>query len=135
MTISERVAYLKGLAEGLGLDKEESKEGKLISVMMDILEDIGLSIADLEEETSDLGDALDCVSDDLAQVEELIYDEDEEEEDEDDEEEMDDDDFFEIECPNCKEKLMVDESVLSAGTIQCPSCEQKFQLDLGDDEE
>ena len=32
MTISEKVAYLKGLAEGLDLDTAKSKEGKLISV-------------------------------------------------------------------------------------------------------
>ena len=28
MTISEKVAYLKGLADGLDLDQETSKEGK-----------------------------------------------------------------------------------------------------------
>ena len=48
MTISEKVAYLKGLAEGLNLDVEKSKEGKLISVMIGILEEVGLSIEDLE---------------------------------------------------------------------------------------
>ena len=42
MTISEKVAYLKGLAEGLNLDVDKSKEGKLISVMIGILEEIGL---------------------------------------------------------------------------------------------
>ena len=40
MTISEKVAYLKGLAEGLNLDTEKSKEGKLISVMIGILEEL-----------------------------------------------------------------------------------------------
>ena len=40
MTISEKVAYLKGLAEGLNLDTEKSKEGKLISVMIGILEEV-----------------------------------------------------------------------------------------------
>ena len=44
MEISEKVAYLKGLAEGLNLDTEKSKEGKLISVMIGILEEVGLSI-------------------------------------------------------------------------------------------
>ena len=39
MTISEKVAYLKGLAEGLDLDTTKSKEGKLISVMIGILEE------------------------------------------------------------------------------------------------
>ena len=39
MTISEKVAYLKGLAEGLNIDIDKSKEGKLITVMIDILDD------------------------------------------------------------------------------------------------
>ncbi|MFR4851804.1 MAG: CD1247 N-terminal domain-containing protein [Butyricicoccus sp.] len=56
MTISEKVAYLKGLAEGLDLDTAKSKEGKLISVMIGILEEIGMSIEDLEENTVSLGE-------------------------------------------------------------------------------
>ena len=32
--MKEKVAYLKGLAEGLGLDKE-GKEGKIIAAMID----------------------------------------------------------------------------------------------------
>ena len=55
MTISEKVAYLKGLAEGMELDTEKSKEGKLISVMIGILEEVGLSIEDLEENAIALG--------------------------------------------------------------------------------
>ena len=90
MTISEKVAYLKGLAEGLDLDVEKSKEGKLISVMIGILEDISLSIEDLEENALDLGEEIDALSDDLADVEEIVYEEDEDEEC--DEEDYDDDD-------------------------------------------
>ena len=56
MEISEKVAYLKGLAEGLNLDVEKSKEGKLISVMIGILEEVGLSIEDLEENALALGE-------------------------------------------------------------------------------
>ena len=37
MTITEKVAYLKGLADGLDLDKDPSKEGKLIAKIIDIL--------------------------------------------------------------------------------------------------
>ena len=38
MTTSEKVAYLKGLAEGLGVDKE-TKEGRILDSVIDILED------------------------------------------------------------------------------------------------
>lgn len=121
MTISEKVAYLKGLAEGLDLDTAKSKEGKLISVMIGILEEIGMSIEDLEENTVALGEEIDAISDDLSDVEKAVFDED------------DDDDFFEVDCPNCGDTLMIDESVLEEGVIQCPGCKQKFALDLSDD--
>ena len=85
MTISEKVAYLKGLAEGLDLDTEKSKEGKLISVMIGILEEVGLSLEDMEENALNLGEEIDALSDDLADVESIVYDEDEDDEDEDEE--------------------------------------------------
>lgn len=125
MTISEKVAYLKGLAEGLNLDTEKSKEGKLISVMIGILEEVGLSIEDLEENALALGEEIDVLSDDLADVESVVYD------DEDSEDE--DEDFFEVECPNCEEPLIIDDEALAAGEIQCPNCETRFALDLSDD--
>lgn len=128
MTISEKVAYLKGLAEGLNLDTEKSKEGKLISVMIGILEEIGLSIEDLEENTQALGEEIDVLSDDLADVESVVF------EDEDDEDDEDyDDDWFEVECPTCEETLIIDDKALADGVIQCPNCESKFSLDLSDD--
>ena len=129
MTISEKVAYLKGLAEGLNLDTEKSKEGKLISVMIGILEEIGLSIEDLEENTQALGE-IDVLSDDLSDVEDVVFDEDE---DEDEDDEDYDDDWFEVECPTCEEPLVIDDKALADGMIQCPNCHDKFALDLSDD--
>lgn len=134
MTISEKVAYLKGLAEGLNLDTEKSKEGKLISVMIGILEEVGLSLEDLDKNAAALGEELDAVSDDLADVEEIVYGEDEDE---------DDacgcgcgnDDFFEVECPNCGADLQIDDSVLKAGSVECPNCGEKFAIDLSDEDD
>lgn len=131
MTISEKVAYLKGLAEGLNLDTEKSKEGKLISVIIGILEEVGMSIEDLEENSNALGEAIDALSDDLSDVEEVVF-EDDEEEDEDDEEDYDDD-WFEVECTNCGEPIVVDDKALAKGVVVCPSCNTKFALDLSDD--
>lgn len=137
MTISEKVAYLKGLAEGMKLDTEESKEGKLISVMIGILEEVGLSIEDMEDNMEAMGEEIDAISDDLSDVEKVVYDEDDEDED-DDEDESDccgDDDFFEVECPNCGDSLVIDEDVLEAGTVECPNCKGKFVIDVGDCED
>lgn len=113
MTISEKVAYLKGLAEGLNLDTEKSKEGKLISVMIGILEEVGLSIEDLEENALALGEEIDVLSDDLADVESEVFGEDEEDDDE-------KDDFFEVECPNCEEPLVIDDEALAARRDSVP---------------
>jgi len=122
MTISEKVAYLKGLAEGLNLDTEKSKEGKLISVMIGILEEVAMSIEDLEENSLALGEEIDTLSDDLADVENVVFEE-------------DDDDFFEVECPDCGEPLRIDEDDLAGGVVQCPSCDSTYSLDLVDDED
>lgn len=145
MTISEKVAYLKGLADGMELDKETSKESKLIAKIIDVLEEIGLSIEDLEQETEELGEELDAVSDDLADVEELLLEEEEDDECRCDCGEEDDfcgcgcscgddeDDFFEISCPNCNEALIIDEKVLESGEVECTNCGQAFSLDLEDE--
>lgn len=68
MTASEKVAYLKGLAEGLDIDKK-SKEGKLFAAIIDTLEELAGDIAELESNAWDLGEAIDQVSDDLEDLE------------------------------------------------------------------
>ena len=129
MTISEKVAYLKGLSEGLNLDTEKSKEGKLISVMIGILEELAMSVEDLEENSLALGEEIDVLSDDLADVESVVFDEDE------DEDEDYDDDWFEVECPTCGETLVVDDKALADGEVECPECGSRYALDLSDDDE
>lgn len=129
MTISEKVAYLKGLAEGLDLDTGKSKEAKLISVMIGILEEIGLELDSIGEVVDELGEELDAVSDDLSDVEEVVFDEGDEDFYDEDE------DFFEVECPSCGEDLVIDAAVLESGVVECPGCHDKFALDLTDEEE
>ena len=128
MTISEKVAYLKGLAEGLNLDTEKSKEGKLISVMIGILEELAMSVEDLEENALNLGEEIDVLSDDLADVEEVVFEDDEDEEDY-------DDDWFEVECPTCGADIVVDDEALADGEGECPGCGTRYAMELSDDED
>lgn len=128
MTISEKVAYLKGLAEGLNLDTEKSKEGKLISVMIGILEELAMSVEDLEENALNLGEEIDVLSDDLADVEDVVFEDDEDEEDY-------DDDWFEVECPTCGADILVDDEALADGEVECPSCGTRYAMELSDDDE
>ena len=129
MEITEKVAYLKGLAEGLALDTEKSKEGKLIAAIIDVLDDMALELADMQDEQCDLEDGLDAVSEDLADVESLIY---EELDDEDDEEDEEDEDCYETTCPTCEEAIYFDDSILEEGEIICPNCGEKLEFDLSD---
>ena len=126
MEISEKVAYLKGLAEGLALDTE-TKEGKLIAAIIDVLDEMSIRFEDIDDNLVDLEDGLDAVSDDLSEVEETLYEMD------DDDEELDDDaEYFETTCPVCQEEIVFDEDTLDSGEIRCPNCGDKLEFDLSD---
>ena len=91
MTLSEKVAYLKGVAEGLKFDPDKTTEGKLISIMMDILEHLSLNTEEDDDSIQALADQLDDVSDSLAMLEDYVYSEEFPDiEDEYDDEESDD---------------------------------------------
>ena len=126
MTISEKVAYLKGLAEGLDLDTVKSKEGKLISVMIGILEELAMTVEDLEDNVSNLGEEIDVLSDDLSDVEKIAFDEGEPDYD---------DDWFEVECPSCGADILVDDEAMADGEVVCPSCGARYAMELTDDED
>ena len=148
MTVSEKVAYLKGLAEGLKLDTE-TKEGKLISVIIDTLEDIAFELEELSDNALDIGDELDAMSDDLADVEEVLFGDDDEDEDEDGcscgddacgcgDEDCDCNDeecAYEVTCPSCSEDIVIEESDLEKGLIICPKCGEKLEFEFDEDEE
>lgn len=127
MGISEKVAYLQGLAEGMKLD-ESTNEGKLLLAILDVLNDMAEEFADVEDEIVDLEDGLDAVSDDLNDLEEFLYDESAGEDDEED----DDDELFVTTCPECEEEVVFDESVLEDGEVICPNCGAKLEFDLSD---
>jgi len=133
MEILEKVAYMKGLAEGLSLDTK-TKEGKLLTVMIDLLDDIALELEDLNDAQMELEEGLDAVSDDLNDVETYIYEMDGEfDEDEDDDEDFDDDnEVYETTCPNCEEEIFFDETILADGEVACPNCGEKLQFDLSE---
>ena len=75
MSVSEKVAYLRGLMEGLDLD-ENSKEAKLFSAIVDALDDVASDMSDLEEDLADLSDYVEELDEDLGDVEEFVYDDD-----------------------------------------------------------
>jgi len=120
MGVSEKVAYLKGLMEGLKIDAE-SDSGKMFKAIIDVLDEVALEIEDLTDEVMEVGDGLDVVSDDLADIEEMVYDEDED----DDEDEP----VYMTTCPECEEEIYFDEDYLEDGVVVCPNCGAKLEFD------
>ena len=124
----KNVAYLKGLADGLKLE-EKSDEGKVLIKIIDCLDEMAEAINDLAADQDDLFDQIDAIDEDLAEVEDIVYDEDEYDDYEDDDE--DDIDFFEVECPNCHETVYIDEEYFDEDSpMVCPNCNKEIELDF-----
>lgn len=129
MTISEKVAYLKGLMEGMKLD-ESKDEVKLTQKIIEVLEDMALTVSDLEDSVDIIGEQVDAVDEDLDTLEGYVYD------DEcDDDCCCDDDDVYEVKCPKCGNMIYVDGDILDEGEIDCPSCGEKLEFDIDFDED
>ena len=133
MTISEKVAYIQGLFDGLKLDTEKSGEARILSEVLDVLREVGQQLDGMDAAMDQFDQELDTLGDTVADLEEAVFD-DEDEEDADFGDQSDED-FFEIPCPTCGEDLVVDDEALAAGVVDCPVCGGKFALSFDDEEE
>ena len=156
MNLTEKSAYIKGLAEGLALDKE-TKEGKIIAALLDLVDEMANEVAgiqkdieEIDEDLNYLNEYVEELDDDLQDVEDYLDEEcecdDEDWEDEEDDElwcdgdctecdgcECDDDDYCEIVCPSCGETVCFD-SELDPENLLCPACGEKFGCIIEEDD-
>ncbi|MBQ4145996.1 MAG: hypothetical protein IJD36_05160 [Clostridia bacterium] len=120
--ISNRAAYLKGLADGLKLDTETT-EGQLLAGILDLLGDVAEEIEMLDEEQGFIIDKVD----ELEEVVEIIGDEAFGYDDE--------DDFYTLVCENCGAEIDLtgdDLDDIADGVFKCPDCGEIIELDLDD---
>ena len=132
MDICEKIAYIKGLAEGLGLDTE-TKEGKILNAIIDLLGDITEEICDIEDGCDALMEQIDAVDEDLSYVEEIVYGDDDCDCDCDCDDcdcDCEDDQLYEVECPACNEIICLDDSILDEESIQCPACGETLEFEF-----
>ena len=85
----QRVSYLQGLADGLGVD-ESTKEGKLLIQIIEVLGEFAEVLEEVVEEQRDLEEYVNYIDEDLSDVEDEIYDLDEYDDDDFDFDEFDD---------------------------------------------
>ena len=160
MTLFEKAAYLRGLADGVDFDKT-TPEGKILAALLDLVSDIADEVEAINEDIVDLQDYVEELDEDLADVEDFL---DEECDGDcetcdcegdcddcefgdydcdcgcdccDDDEDYDcdcDDMFFEVECPNCHETVCFDETI-DPENLMCPSCGEKFTCEFVDEDE
>lgn len=126
MTVTEKAAYLRGLAAGLNLS-EDKDETKLFNAILDIIDDLALTASDLEDELALVSEQVDAIDEDLDALESIVYDD---EYDDDCDCCCDDDEMYEVECPACGETVYFDESALEDGAAECPACGEKLEFDF-----
>ncbi|MGI6712987.1 MAG: CD1247 N-terminal domain-containing protein [Bacillota bacterium] len=116
--LKQQVSYLQGLADGMNISKE-SKEGRIIEQIIDVLDGIVFAIDDLTAQQEEMESYIKSVDDDLCDLEKDFYDEEDDDED--------DDDYVEVKCPNCEEIVCFDADILDDEDVievTCPNCDE-----------
>jgi hypothetical protein len=104
----EKAMYVKGLCEGLELDKT-TKEGKILNAILGLVTEMAEEIDDMQTQLDELADYCDELDSDLGDVEEVLldldddcFDSDDDDDDEDDDDDDDEDIDVDYECDgNC----------------------------------
>ncbi len=121
--LKAKVAYLEGLAVGLNLP-EDSKEGKLLEGIVEVLGEFADAVDNLEDAQGSLEDYLESIDEDLYALETQFN------------RTADDEDaeyaeYYEVECPKCEHVVCVDSDIFEDGnveSIKCPNCDEAIML-------
>ena len=121
--MGEKVAYLKGLAEGMRLSAEND-QSKLMLAVIDALETFAKESEATAAQLTELQEYVEEIDSDVSDLEEVLFSEDDEDEDEYDEYD-DEEEYYELECPSCGEIVCFDGS-LNPDNLVCPACGEKI---------
>lgn len=141
--MSEKVSYLKGLAEGLGVDGE-SAQGKLFNALLETLKVVAEHGDEMEARLAELEEYVEEVDSDVCDLEEALFSEDEDDDDLDDFDDGDDDEeddedgdgLIEYECPHCGTVIFFDEEAFDMEEEhRCPNCHRKVFSEGEDDDD
>ena len=118
--LTNRAAYLKGLADGMKLATEQN-ECKLLAEIIDFLNDVAIDVESIDAEAGFLADKLDELDEEVEVIGNEVFDY---------FDEADEDDEFEICCQGCGEEIIVTAEDLMDGEILCPSCGETIEFDF-----
>ena len=74
-SIISKVSYLSGLVDGVAIDKN-TKEGKVLVEIVNVLKDIAEEIVDISEAQRDMEEYIDAIDEDLCELQDGTYDND-----------------------------------------------------------
>lgn len=136
--LSEDAARILGLIEGSGLDLE-SKEGKVISKLAEVVYAMASELNSLRKDHEELDDYVESIDNDLSDLEEAFFEgtDDEEDEEENEEGEEDEEDrTVEYACPHCGSPMSfsIDEFDFDEDYL-CPNCHKPLFPETPEDEE
>lgn len=141
--LSEKAAYLKGLMDGLTVD-DSTKEGKILLALYDVVKEICETVDTIDADVDDIVEFCSAVDEDLADVENAVFDDDDCDCDccGDDCDCCDccdcddDDDTYEVVCPTCGDTIELNDLMLEDGSVECPNCGELLEFDFdGESEE
>ena len=131
MDLNAKAAYIRGLMTGMEFDPE-SKNGKIIAAMMDLLEEMAATVVEHDDALDQVYDELETLDQDLDDVISDVYELEDDDEDDEDEEPAD---LYEVTCPNCGAVVTVDEETLLSQDLTCPNCHADFDIEIKDEED
>ena len=131
MDLNAKAAYIRGLMTGMEFDTE-SKNGKIIAAMMDLLEEMAATVVEHDDALDQVYDELETLDQDLDDVISDVYELEDDDEDDEDEEPAD---LYEVTCPNCGAVVTVDEDTLLSQDLTCPNCHAAFDIEIKDEED
>ena len=142
-SLTDRTAYLRGLAEGMNLDKEKN-ENKLLAEMLSVMEEMAQKLNQIDADVEELDEYVESIDADLSDMEEVLFGDDEDCDCEDcdeydfEEDELDENEELAFDCPNCKAPMRLKAADIDFDESPvCPKCHKPFFPDLidGEDEE
>ena len=83
MNLNEKIAYIRGLAEGLNLDQSKD-EVKVLNAIIELLDDMSYTVTQMEDLYDELSEQIDAVDEDLSYLEDDFYEDYDEDECDDD---------------------------------------------------
>lgn len=137
MKLTDKMAYVRGMIDGMDLDLTSTKEGRVLGQLLELMQTMTDTVTDLQDQVDELSEMTDLLDQDLGDVENILYDD------------MDMDvydndnsvtpriedtteDIYETVCPKCEHVLTVDEATLDAGEMKCPYCGELLEFDYSD---